>query len=1676
MNKSWISCDRRSMEYDDGVTKFIEFAVKLSENSALLRCPCSKCRNLSFLSPNDVKYHLFRYGFDKTYKIWIWHGEKNPSQTSEPVDDHIDTWSTSHDFGENIEMIHDAYKNYEGDPKGFKKLLEDAEKPLYPGCTKYTKMTALVRLYNLKGKYGWSDTSFGELLKLLADMLPNDNEIPTSMYEAKKTLSSLGLEYVKIHACPNDCILYRKEYESLSNCPSCGISRWKTKSGFKNCVRKGVPAKVLWYFPPIPRFKRMFQSAQISKDLTWHVHERVNDGKLRHPADSPSWRLIDDKWPTFGSDPRNLRLALAADGINPYSSLSSTYSCWPVVLIAYNFPPWLCMKRKFMMLSLLISGPRQPGNDIDVYLSPLIDDLKMLWDVGVETYDAYRKEFFNLRAILMWTINDFPAYGNLSGCTCKGYYACPYCGQNTHSVWLKHSKKNAYMGHRRFLPLDHPFRKQKKAFDGKQEFGSSATPLSGEDILQKVDGICCRWGKMKVKKRKMKNSENPELWKKKSIFFELEYWKHLFVRHQLDVMHIEKNVSENIYGTLLNIPGKTKDGINQRLDLVHMGIRTELAPDVKDELKLQGLKSHDCHILMQQLFPLAIRSILPRHVRYAIIRLCFFFNALCSTVIDAAKLDDMERDIAETLSLFEKIFIPSFFDIMVHLTIHLVHEVRLCGPVHLRWMYPFERFMKVLKGHVRNRNRPEGCIAECYISEEALEFCADYLTNFQSIGNSSTYKDNVSIERHLSSGLMQFVDANLLELAHLYVLRNTELVQPYIKEHMECLKRQHPRQSKNNKWLQDQHNRSFTNWLMEKVSTNLDNGELIPETLIWLSRGPRSCVHMYPGYVVNGFQFKTRDRDDNRVTQNSGVCIVATTMQISTAKDKHPIIGDVAFYGVITEIWELDYRKFKIPMFKCDWVDSRNGVKVDELQFTLVDLNRIGHRSDPFILASQAKQVFYVKDQLDSRWSIVCHVSSKGERVDDKVKKDPVEHIMEDIDEDEHNINATMKCERDNLTESSSRSRGVTKMTMNNTKKKNTSDDGKMIVNYSMSGVPYGEEANDLVSTLGVLARTTIPIIYKDWRLVPLWMKEDMWTSVQDRHIVSVKSKKQVFKTLGTAFRNFKHMLTNRLTDDFAKVRASAKEKRAQNIYNHSLGRSGYVGLRQRLCAELGISEDQIDRSVAWKRAHQLKNGGFQPAVLPVIKKIDELSEKMKNDLLMSNSENDILTQSLGKCANKSTRLQGVGKFITPSMYFNTSHGNEFYERQKRFYDQKLYAFSAQLEELYKLLDKTPKQSSATNSNGQKNLCDKDEKVEVKEAQFEGGDAEKVKATKAGLDDGDAKMVEEEEHMIDSVSLVKKATAIKRKVGSEEQQNTTKRRVFETKCVDGTHKKVAQTSLSSLDTTCKSPIKAKESMKPMISVRITRNLGTMNMKRNPNMEIFAKYFNQSLPTDQVVSYALDNEIYGGPCTAFIGRDECNAIIYMRETNANNMHLWLAYLNEKRKNEHKSQEFGFINPGSVSIANKTHARKTRDDRCHAVARRLEQLKQCQLIFMPYNPGFYWVLVVIDPKMKAAYYLDPLREEQGIDIRELINRGIIIFATQHYKKKINVQLTTVKAPRQPGSVECGYYVMRYIEDIMDDRSLLMMDFNDKESYSEEEIDDTRMAWANFVSNFIDSMQRC
>ena len=94
---------------------------------------------------------------------------------------------------------------------------------------------------------------------------------------------------------------------------------------------KGPPTKVLWYLSIIPRFKRLFANGDDAKDLTWHANGRNCTGMLSHPADSSQWKKIGRLYLDFGKEARNLRLRLATDGMNPYGSLSTQHSSWPVL-------------------------------------------------------------------------------------------------------------------------------------------------------------------------------------------------------------------------------------------------------------------------------------------------------------------------------------------------------------------------------------------------------------------------------------------------------------------------------------------------------------------------------------------------------------------------------------------------------------------------------------------------------------------------------------------------------------------------------------------------------------------------------------------------------------------------------------------------------------------------------------------------------------------------------------------------------------------------------------------------------------------------------------------------------------------------------------------------------------------------------------------------------------------------------------------------------------------------------------------------------------------------------------------------------------------------------------------------------------------------------------------------
>jgi len=201
-------------------------------------------------------------------------------------------------------------------------------------------------------------------------------------------------------------------------------------------------------------------------------------------------------------------------------------------------------------------------------------------------------------------------------------------------------------------------------------------------------------------------------------------------------MHIEKKFFDNIFNTVMNVSGKTKDNDKARRDIALYCRRRDLELQshtngkllkpkanytlTKDEAKIvcrwikelrmpdgyssnlarcvdtakgsiHGMKSHDCHVFMETLLPIAFSS-LPMHVLNPLIEISHFFKDLCSTVLKGDSIRRLEENIPLILCKLERIFPPGFFDSMEHLPIHLPYEAWLGGPVQYRWMYPFERW------------------------------------------------------------------------------------------------------------------------------------------------------------------------------------------------------------------------------------------------------------------------------------------------------------------------------------------------------------------------------------------------------------------------------------------------------------------------------------------------------------------------------------------------------------------------------------------------------------------------------------------------------------------------------------------------------------------------------------------------------------------------------------------------------------------------------------------------------------------------------------------------------------------------------------------------------------------------------------------------------------------------
>ncbi|KAK2369072.1 hypothetical protein QL285_082226 [Trifolium repens] len=962
-------------EFLNGLNEFVSFALQqecIVNNN--IRCPCSNCKNVPLKHVEDVKLHLLQAGFKPNYWYWTCHGESNPELVAEINKKKSAQEGHNSHQGRFLNMVYDAVgpqhqmeceEEMEESPnindQKFYDLLHASEKQLWPGCNDHTELSTAVRLLTIKSEGNISQRSFNQILALLKETHPPKNLVPVDYYRTRKIVSKLGLTAEKIDCCVNGCMLfYTDECKQLKEC----------------------------------KLKRLYTSMSSAPHMRWHYENKREPGVMCHPSDGEAWKHFDQIYPDFAAEEGNVRLGLCTDGFSPFNHTSSPYSCWPVIVTPYNLPPELCMTTPYMFLTLIIPGPHNPKSKIDVYLQPLIDELKLLWNEGVLTYDISRKKNFIMKAALMWTINDFPAYGMLSGWSTAGKLACPYCMDQSKAFFLKHGGKCSWFdSHRKFLPMDHAFRRNKNAFY-KDRIEESRPPkrLTGDDVWEKVsdfpkitevDPCICDGFVMDIKDKTKDNAKARMDIKKYCRRKELELQtqsngkvlkpkaKYVLSSDQQKVVY--KWVSE------LKMPDGHASNLHRCVN--------------KGEGKLIGMKSHDFHVFMERLLPIAF-SALPHQVWSPIAELSKFFKDLCSTILRVDDLLLMEQNIVTTTCKLEKIFPPGFFNSMEHVPIHLPYEARVGGPVQYRWMYPFERYLNRLKQMVKNRSHVEGSICEAYLCQETSHFCSYYFeSHVQSLrnrvgrnddgGRDDVVQHTLSIFNHpgrfAGTRKSRYLDGRELAAAHLHILLNCEEVQPFIELFVQYLKESHPNICQT--VVDGRIASEFPRWFRAYVH---DKNNMVQNLYLHqLAHGPKKKVHTWPIYFVNGFKFHTEGWSDGKKTINCGVCV----------KGDDEGVEENYYYGNIKEIMLVEYLgepTKQLVLFNCEWFDvvANRGMKVQH-QYGIVEVNHRRRYSnyDPFIFATNAIQVYYVpypgklKEKID--WWVAIKTKPRG-RVDDR--------------------------------------------------------------------------------------------------------------------------------------------------------------------------------------------------------------------------------------------------------------------------------------------------------------------------------------------------------------------------------------------------------------------------------------------------------------------------------------------------------------------------------------------------------------------------------------------------------------------------------------------------------------------------------------------------------------------
>ncbi|KAK1653185.1 hypothetical protein QYE76_070990 [Lolium multiflorum] len=943
-------------------------------------CPCVRCVKRQRRGKDEMYRHLLQYGYMHGYVTEIDFDERERDR-GEVMRQRLNgnAYDGIRDFLD--DLVHadvpDSPPEPEAPPepeepeptaKAFYDMIAAAKRPLYEGAA-ISQLDAISQCLADKTRYNTTREGFEASLKTTGNMLPKDHCLPQSLHATRRIMKDLNMDYQRIDCCPKGCVLFWRQYAEDKYCPICKQSRYEEVTGKDGQVRQSSTAKsILRYLPFIKRIQRLYMHEETAKQMTWHKYGKrfVDENKklkMGHPSDGTAWKNFDTKHRLKAAEARNVRIAIATDGFNPYGMSNANYSCWPVFVIPLNLPPGVLMTRKTMFLSLIIPGPHYPGKNLSVYMQPIVEDLNHSWHHGTLTYDRASKTNFCMRVWLQYTMHDMPGYALTCGwCTAATPTGHQFEGYGVTHNWT-HEAALTKLEYYKDLELPHNIDVMHTVKNVAESVFHTCLNIPGkskDNVKARVDiEILCDREKLHMK-RPIGRQKN---WFKPHANFCLD--------------SIQKKEAFRWLKYVVMFP----DGYCSNMS---KGVNLSTG-------KVTGLKSHDYHIWIQRLMPVMLRGYIPEKVWRVLAQLSHFFRTLCAKQICPEVIAKLQHTVPELLCNLEMIFPPGFFTPMAHLIVHLANEALLGGPVQFRWQFCIEREFKYIRKITGNKAKIEACIAEAICLREMADAATTYYPDDVPTQHNPVTRYNVDVpENDPKLKLFQFpggkagkgtkykLENEEKDCIMLYVLMNMEEVIPFVSEFTDEMwpYDELPETSEMDTLLKDGApgiNKNFVTWFMEKGRER--NVDMIDE-LKCVSQGCSREVTKYEKYDVNGFRFHTETHQKGRAnpkTINTGVFTKGA--------------NNFDYYGRLQSVYELTFNRtnvqLNIVVFKCHWFDPIGGQRSDKsIGLVEVKPSTTYSGADVFIVAHQAKQVYYLpypcqKAELKG-WEVVFQVSPHG--------------------------------------------------------------------------------------------------------------------------------------------------------------------------------------------------------------------------------------------------------------------------------------------------------------------------------------------------------------------------------------------------------------------------------------------------------------------------------------------------------------------------------------------------------------------------------------------------------------------------------------------------------------------------------------------------------------------------